>query len=620
MTRKNKAVAVVAAPTTPTLRLPYIWVPALVFIALPLWELFASLQVHDFPRQLFWVHHELLNSLSTACWIVAAVAAVLPPFRKAVMRHLDSLATLPRAARLAWLGVAYLAFFAWTAFMKYAQYRSFQLPQDSTIAISQAYTFLHHGSLFISIFGVGQFSIHIFLLMPLFAPLLLIWRSPVPLLLAQNAFVCAAPFAVYALAESGTGSAFLGFAGLLLACSSPFLYELLTSNLCYPALVALLPWAMYFFELGWWVRGAILLVLMNIFPEQVPFIFFGLGVWLVITRARASRRDAWLGVAVCGVSVAVWAGERALIAHFARQEPFQTFAGSNYWSLFKDLVPAQTPYERILPEVTGHPLRTVIGLLSSPYRYFPMLRALFSVAFLPLMAPAALLPFLTSIAPNVLAAPVGPVNFLDYHPIGYFDFGLHQGSYMFGPLLWATALGLRQAYAKLSAKGWTSWLLVWVLFFAGFGFKYAHRTLMPDWRPRWFDSLPVVAAQVPPKARLWVEEYASPPLALRRWIKIMQWGPDEPNGYERLFVPDYVLLDKAFIFQGKPPYRDRILTFLDRHGFVKAAEQDSIVLLRNPNPSPDPEADIHDWIQLPQPDIAAASRFAKYLLNAPVSH
>jgi len=638
MPAKAKVAAPVAAPDAPA-RAPLFWAPTILLLAVPLWEIANSLRTHNYPQQLFWVHHELMNALSALCFIVAAVGAVLPPFRRTLERHFDGLAAMPRGVRLAWLGLAYLGLLTWFSFLRYAQYRSFQLPQDTTISLSEAYTFLHHGSLFISIFGVHQMSIHVFLLMPLLAPILLVWNSPLPLLLAQNAAICAAPFAAYALIALGTGSSFAGLLGMLLLIAHPLTYELLTSSLCYAPLVALLPWAMYFLERRRWLPAAALLLLMNAFPEQVPFIFFGLGLALCVwpwelrlpphnrgetTAATWTRLGAdhkrWfaLGGLVCAAAGLLWIGERSLIAHNSRAEAVKDFAGSTYWLMFKDLVPAQTPYDRILSEILSHPFRTIGGLFSSIYRYYPLLRLLFATAFLPLLSPAAFLVVLCSALPNLLAASTAAVPFLDYHPIGYSDFGLHQGSYVFGPLAWAAALGIRRAYLWLSKRGWQSWLLVWALFFAGFGFKYSHRTLMPKWRP-WFDTLPPVLAAVPPKARLWADEYATPPLAMRRWIKITQWGPTDPNGYERLFMPDYVLLDKAFVFQAKPPYRDKMLTFLARNRFRKVAENGGLVLLKNPSPAPDPEADVTEWIQLPEPDLHAAKAFAPYFVDGPVS-
>src|SRR5262249_37197949 len=147
--------------------------------------------------------------------------------------------------------------------------------------------------------------------------------------------------------------------------------------------------------------------------------------------------------------------------------------------------------------------------------------------------------------PHILAAPPGPVSFFGYAPITYFDFGLHQSAYVFGPLVWASAYGAYRAYLKLSARGWQTWLVVWALCFAGIGFHQANRSLMPEGGPEGFDAVPRVMSMTPPKARIWVDESAPPQLGARRWVRIMQWGPMAPDGWHRLFKPDYALFDKA---------------------------------------------------------------------------
>lgn len=553
------------------------------------------------------------------CFITAAVAAIISPFRQLIVGHLERLSQAPRRVRFAWLATAYLGLLAWFSYIRFCQYRAFLLPQDTATTVNEAYSFIHHGVLYLSIFGTHRFSSHFFLLPSVLSPILLIWNSPLALLLVQNVAICTAPFVVYALIYRGTTSSFAGFIGMILILSNPYLYEFLTSNLLYASLIALLPWAMFFAEDGKWIPCAIFLLLMNVFPEQVPFIFFGLGLYVAIALRGRTPKNWLIGFAICAASAGLWAAELLVMAHSRRLESIPDFTGSTYWLMFKSVVPAGTPYERIFPELALHPFRTLEFACSSIYRFYPLLRILFSTGFLCLLSPAAMLPFLTTAFPHFLAASADPVSFLGYRPIGYSDFDLHEGSYVFGPLLWATALGIRQAYSKLSIKNWQSWLLVWALAFSGFGFKYAHRTLMPGWRLHWFDAMPRAMEMIPPKARLWVDEYASPPVALRRWIKITQWGPGTPAGYHELFKPDYVLFDKAFVLQAQPPYRDQMLTFFDQNGYRKIADDNNVVLLKSPHLTPDPEADIHDWITLPDPDPQAVMRYGQYLISGPVS-
>jgi tetratricopeptide (TPR) repeat protein len=125
--------------------------------------------------------------------------------------------------------------------------------------------------------------------------------------------------------------------------------------------------------------------------------------------------------------------------------------------------------------------------------------------------------------------------------------------------------------------------------------------------------MPKIMARVPPKARLWVDDYASMPLSNRRWLKITQWGPGEPYGFDnKLFKPDYVLIDAVFAIRARPPYRERMLTFLAKNHYRKIAEDGSVVLIEAPEPAAEPEL-VPEWIHLPEADESAAKEYGRYL-------
>ena len=592
------------------------WLPSVVLCAVAAYVYLRSQGVHDFAHYAYWVQNDILNGLSTAAFVLAAALALVPPLRRAAVRHLSTLDAAPAAQHVLWVGLGLAGLVGWLCFIRYCEYRAYLLPADMSNSVAAAYGFIHHGTLEYTEWGIKVLSQHFSLSMGIFAPFLLLWNSPLTLLFLEGFFICAVPILAYWIVFRLTSSALAGFVGLLLAMSSPSLYELLTADLNISALPGFFLSAMLALQLRRWGLFALFVAATLTCNEQVPLIYFGLGLYTVYAL-RERRPWNWLaGAAICAAALAAWAGELAVCQHYSNLEHEFSTINQDKWRSFAHLVPPQTPMARVPMEIVLHPLRTAGHFFSSIYIWYPFLRVLFSGGFLCLLAPFNMLPFLTAVLPHVMTSNGTPAKFFDYHPLYYFDFGLHHPAYMFGPLVWATAYGIRNAYRKLAARNGSGWLLVAALFFAGFGFKYCHRTLNPEFRSNWFDAMPRLAAMIPPHARLWGDEYALSPLALRRWLKNIQWGPAEPGGYQSLFKPDYVLFDKAFIVYAKPPYRDRMLTFWGHNRYRKIAEDSNVVLLKSPDPSPSPE-DVPPTIELPPPDPQVAQQYARYILSAP---
>lgn len=610
--KKKKAPAL----EKPSTLVQVFWLPAAVFIFIAAYVIIGSTSAHNYPQQAFFVHNDVLNGLSLGCFILAGLLTLVPPLRRTLSRHLDKFSALPASTHWIGVGLCFLGVFTWLSFIKFCQYRAYLLPIDTANDINAAYTFLHHGVLEYPVWGAKILSIHFSLLMAVFSPFLLIYNHPLTLLLIQNIFIASVPFAMYCLIWLLTASSMAGAAGMILVLSIPYLYELLTSNLnaFNASLCCFLPWAMVFFYLKRWWLAALFIVLMICQKEQVPFIFFGMGLYAIHAWQGRTRWNWAAGGLICAASIGLWVAEMALISHYQKQ-PGALPEASTYFAMFAHLAPRGTPVDRIFTEIIGHPFRTAALTLSSQYRFFPLLRVLFSVGFLCLLAPLQMLPFWTTILPQVLATPGNPIGFFDHSPITYWDFGLHHPSYFFGPLVWATAHGIAVLHKKLSPARRQSWLLVVILFFSGFGFKYANRTLLPNWNPQWFDAAPRVMSRIPPQARLWTLEYLATPLSARRWLTWIMWGPDDPTGCKRLFKPDYVFFDKAFVVYAKPPYRDKMLTFFAQNKYEKIADDHNLILLKSPNPSAEPDADISEWMQLPAPDMKLIQDYGRYLLS-----
>ena len=173
-------------------------------------------------------------------------------------------------------------------------------------------------------------------------------------LFIQNVFLCSAPFAMYGLVWLLTRSSMAGAAGMLLTLSIPYFYELLTSNLntFNASLCCFLPWAMFFLYIRRWWLSALFFVLMICNIEQVPFIFFGLGLYAIYALRERKNWNWAIGVLVCAASVALWAGEMAVISHYGKQPG--AFPAVQYFNMFSHLAPLGTPPQHILSEIIWH--------------------------------------------------------------------------------------------------------------------------------------------------------------------------------------------------------------------------------------------------------------------------
>ena len=595
------------------------WAPAIVLVTLPIFEIGHAMTEHNYVLKAVAVHRHALGGLSTLCFILAAWLACLPAARRAAAEHLEALGRGSVRRHAFWVGLGFLGMWAWLWFIRYCEYRGFMLPLDTSDNVSMAHQFLHHGLLIRSAEGIRNgLAVHFCLLEPLFSPLALLSKSPVPLLLLENLVLVSGPIAVYCLVWRLTASSMAAFAGMLLALASPHFYEVLTANLCFSFnwRGALMLWAMVFAAREQrWSFGLLILLLIGC-TEEMPLVFFGLGLYSILALGWRNKRSWAIGLGICAASLALLLLERAAMRHLAGFEEAGTGTGvfirEEHYRL---LVPADTPGDRILFEMARHPMRTLAGVFASRYNFYPTLRLVFYTGFFALLSPFRLLPFACAVAPHLLGT-------LQIRPMGFFDpisgafqgFGLRYGAIVWGPLFWAAAYGIAKAYRALARANRQGWLLVWVLLFAGLGFRIANPGLLDDW-PRtsiWFDALPRLAAKIPADARVWTDEWALPMLSNRPWIDAIGWDPQIPHG--RLFRPDYVVYVKDLVRLARPPYGTQVLTYFARNGYEKVDEEGGLALLRSPKPDPDP-ARVPEWIELPPPDDSAAAAYVRDVLG-----
>ena len=588
------------------------WLPALIFLTLPVYEIARALTEHNYVQRAAIVHDQTLGALSALCFIAAAWLSCIGETRRVAVAHLEALGRGSRRHHALWLGLGFVGLGAWLWFIRYCEYRGFMLALDTTDNVSMAHHFLRYGRLVRPAEGMHNgLSQHFCLLEAIFSPLLLLGRSPVPLLLLENLVLVSGPFAVYGIVWCLTESSFAAFVGMFLALSSPVFYEVLTANFCFSFnwRGVLMLWAMFFAARNRWRTFGVLALLLVGCTEEMPLVFFGLGLY-AIHALGWRRKGSWLiGLGICAASVCLWAFEKDLMHTLAGFEDAGARAVFIREEHFRLLVPAGTPGDRILSAMLLHPLRTLRGLFASRYNFYPTLQILFSSGFLALLSPWNLIPFACADLPHLLATlQIRPQGFLDAIPktAGFQNFGLRYGAVVWGPLFWATAYGVRRAYAWLLRRGGEGWLLVWALLIGGFGFRVAHRTLIIDFplNLRWFDSLPRLASQIPANARVWADEWALPILSNRSWVDMMSWEPLAPH--ERVFRPDYILFVGEYALSAHPPFRDQVLSFMSNEKYEKVTEEGDLFLLRAPKVDPDPDA-TPQWVQLPPAGSAVAA-------------
>lgn len=523
---------------------------------------------------------------------LAGMMTFWPKARDWVSQHLERTGRLRPAAHTLWSAVAYLGIFAYLFFLKYCQYRGFQLPLDSAATGNLAYNAIHARSLECSVLGVSSYlSVHFMPAIILWAPLLLVWNSLVPLMLLQTALVASIPLAVYRLVFHRTGSSLAGWAALWATFASPFFIDLASASIYVPVTFpAVFLWGIYFATTRRWKIAAASALLAALTIEEAPVVFFGLGIYLWARLGWRTRRACLVGAGVCVGSMLLWWLETRIIWSFSEAQAFGSWKGT-----FGHL--AATPGALLLRTVSD-PVNLIRQLVWPLDKLRPAWGLLASTGGLCLLAPLELVVWLINYLPHFVAP---PQSF-------YHDIRLQYVAYCIGPLWWSVSMGLASAYSWLERKRREPWLFVLVLLLGAWNIRHGSVVLQPAWRWGLFTEGPVLVERIPKEASVWAYEYAAPWVACRSFLKVL---PPESNHVftDRLFVPDYVFLPRSWT-KAKfvdPAWRDRILTFLAGEGYTKAAERDSFVLLQHPRAPLPRDGGRPPSLDIPQPGPAAAS-------------
>jgi len=451
--------------------------------------------------------------------------------------------------RLALLGLG-LLLPALFALFKLAQFHRFELMWDSGVMANLAFNAAHGDGLTSSVIaGRSYLSVHFAFTVALLAPLVRLWPSTAVLALAHGLAVGSAAYAAYRLGWKVCGGPWAGWMIALLAASHPFFHDIEGSVLDNSIFaLPLFLWGALAWESGrrgWALLCALLLLTTR---ETMPLLFAGLGLYGLLRTDDRRARAACLGL--IALSAALLFAELKII-----ERAREGFQGQDPWHLFK--------------ASGGSPVAVLLrpwALAWPPGKLLPLLKALLGLGFLPLAAGATLLPAFLLWLPQGLADGGTMYNAL----IG------HNAVYVFGPLVWACAHGLR----RLGRRAWLAPVLLAV---SGVGFLRSARFLMPPGMnpAAWRQAGPRAMAHIPPDAPLWCDEFFLPHLGMRRQVKsLMRTG--DPYFEPGLFSPERVLYSEHWARLTEPAVRERVFSELRERGFIEVFREGDLVVLADP--------------------------------------
>jgi uncharacterized membrane protein len=528
---------------------------------------------------IFWSLEMLWLLLGVAC-LLAAACLVWPSgcgLPGTPSRSIEALLSQRRAALALWVAVFPLLF----GLYKTAQFGAFQSMEESAVTMNVIWNFAHGHGLTSSIYaGLPYTAIHFSFTMGLLSPLLRLSNSPLLFVWTHGLVLGSTLLAVYLITERVTGHAWAAFLGALLALANPLFHGLIIAFIHNCFATPLFLWAVYFYLIGRRGWATVFVLLLVTTQEQVPFMFFGVGLLALVQARTPSRRLAAL--AIMFGSALLWFGEMSVI-HRSRRET-EIF---DYWYL----------YERLggsLGGVVETSLRrpwVILGeLVYPPVKVWTVFKTLFNFGFLPLASGAPVLIAVCTWFPQQLATASFPFHRLEEH----------YGEMILGPLLVAQAYGMSRVLSKEMNRHRP--MICGILLVAGFNLL---RT--GDFRPpegslptSWLESVPRAAAFIPADAKLWCDPFLSSHFALRRYIKVLPAGPNL-HFDTALFLPDRILLSTYWIRQLPPGYWARFRVFLEKRGFVAVFRDRDLVVLAHPD-SPASLKDLEtplEWIKIP---------------------
>ncbi|MCX5797129.1 MAG: DUF2079 domain-containing protein [Elusimicrobia bacterium] len=281
-------------------------------------------------------------------------------------------------------------FFLWLASLKLCQYASFQshygdLGQDANIC----WNTLHGRPFFDSMTGTNFLGDHFEPVLALCALALKVWPSAAVLLLIQSLALALAVVPLAALARRHCRHHALVLAAAVLFMLNPYLH--LVSEFDFHPEALFIPaalWALLFWEQGRpWLAGFTALLCLGL-KEDVPLALAGFGLYAALFRGK---KAGWVLAAVSSAAfavIALW-----VIPHFAGSRV--SLHQDRYASLGASTA-------EMIRNIAWHPWVVPLRLLR-PRVLLTSAALLASVGFLPLAAPAALVPALGACLHHLLS-------------------------------------------------------------------------------------------------------------------------------------------------------------------------------------------------------------------------
>jgi hypothetical protein len=288
----------------------------------------------------------------------------------------------------------------------------------------------------------------------------------------------------------------------------------------------------------------------------------GLGLYLA-WNGRAEKSGLRRGPAVFGVAAAVFVLEMLLMYSYPAEMRYKNW-GDTYGHL--GVSPGDS-----LKFMLFSPLEFAGKVLWPLERYRTLFIYLVTTGFSAAFVPATALVWGFNFGPSFLS-PTGSA----------FHTGtLHYAAQLGGPFWWASALGAAALFSRLKKRkrGW--WMLPGALFFAAFNSYSTKPIIWVDGSKSLYESAPDILKKVPVDASLWANEWVTPWVAGRSFLKSIPTGPRR-DFLSRLFLPDYILFRKDWIAKADEAFSLRVLTLMKREGFLKTAENADLILYRHP--------------------------------------